>query len=115
MSKRYDVVPMGDMLDFAREARDMMSAKTRAQLDENRMLQLAVLLLLQRIGEAARRVSEEGRAAHPQVPWAQIVGMRHHLMHDYTKIDLDVVWQAATESVPDLIAALETVLPSAPE
>lgn len=114
MSKRYDVVPMGDMLDFAREARDMMSGQTRAQLDENRMLQLAVLLL-QRVGEAARRVSDEGRAAHPRVPWPRIVGMRHHLVHEYTKIDLDAVWQAATVSIPELIAALETILPATPE
>jgi len=48
------------------------------------------------------------------VPWPQIVGMRHHLVHEYTKIDLDAVWKAATESVPDLIVALESILPAEP-
>jgi len=114
MSKRYDVVPMGDMLDFALEVREMMAGKSREELGTNRMLQLAVLLLLQRIGEAARRVSEEGRAASGGVPWPQIVGMRHHLVHEYTRIDLDAVWQAATESVPALIDALESILPAEP-
>ena len=114
MSKRYDVVPMGDMLDFALEVREMMAGKSREQLSTNRMLQLAVLLLLQRIGEAARRVSNEGRAAAGALPWPQIVGMRHHLVHEYTKIDLDAVWKAATESVPALIEALESILPTEP-
>jgi len=105
---------MGDMLDFALEVREMMAGKSREELGTNRMLQLAVLLLLQRIGEAARRVSEEGREASGGVPWPQIVGMRHHLVHEYTKIDLDAVWKAATESVPDLIVALESILPAEP-
>jgi len=40
--------------------------------------------------------------------------MRHHLVHEYTKIDLDAVWKAATESVPALIEALESILPTEP-
>jgi len=115
MSKRFDVVPMGDMLDFALEVREMMAGKSREELEANRMLQLAVVLLLQRIGEAARRVSDKSREAYGEVPWPQIVGMRHRLVHEYTKIDLDAVWQAATESVPALIEVLESILPAAPE
>lgn len=62
--------------------------------------------LLQIIGEAARRVSDEGRAAHPSIPWSAVVGMRHKVVHDYFGVDEDVVWNTARSELPSLITAL---------
>jgi uncharacterized protein with HEPN domain len=56
-------------------------------------------------------VSPALRAAHPQIPWRDIIGMRHRLIHDYEEIDLDQVWTVATERLGELIARLEPLIP----
>jgi len=74
---------------------------------------LALIHLVQVIGEAARQVSAEFAAAHPEIPWAIITGMRHKLVHDYLGVDEDIVWQVVTTDLPSLVAALEPLVPPA--
>jgi uncharacterized protein with HEPN domain/predicted nucleotidyltransferase len=102
---------LGDMLDIAREARDIVAGKTRAEYDTNRIFQLAVLHIIQTIGEAATHVSQATRAQHPKIPWGDIIGMRNILVHRYDALDHDDVWETVTNGVPALIAELETMLP----
>ena len=78
-------------------------------MDEN--LRLALAHLVQVIGEAARRVSNDVREAHPEIPWADIVGMRSKIVHDYMNVDEDIVWEVVTRDLPALVAALEKVTP----
>jgi uncharacterized protein with HEPN domain len=75
--------------------------------DEN--LPLATTHLIQIIGEAARRVSPEFRAAYPAIPWTTIVGMRHKIVHDYIHVDFETVWETATNDLPTLVRQLEQV------
>ncbi len=70
----------------------------------------AVLQKLSVIGEAAARVSEETRTAHPEVPWNQARGMRNLLIHAYFSVDWDVVWTTATDSVPRLAGQIAEIL-----
>jgi len=63
--------------------------------------------LIQIIGEAATRVSREFTETHPEIPWAEITGMRHKVVHDYLGVDEDIVWQVATVDLPSLVAVLE--------
>jgi hypothetical protein len=69
---------------------------------------------VQVIGEAARHVSPEFTATHPETPWENIVGMRHKVAHDYLGVDEDIVWQVVTEDLPSLVRALEPLVPPAP-
>ena len=62
-------------------------------------------------GEAARRVGPEFRAAHPEIPWNQIVGMRHKLVHDYFEVDAGEVWLVVREDLPALLPLLEALAP----
>lgn len=71
------------------------------------MMQDAVARRLEIIGEAARRISPECVAEHPEIPWREIVGMRNVLAHEYGEVLLEVVWDVLEVVVPDLIAALE--------
>ena len=64
------------------------------------------------VGEAAARISDDVRRRYPQVPWRDIVGMRHHLIHAYYDVNLDIVWQTVTEDLPPLINSLEDILAS---
>ena len=75
---------------------------------------LALVHLVQVIGEAARQVSREFADTHPEVPWANIIGMRHKLVHDYLGVDEDIVWQAVTADLPTLVGVLEPLVPPAP-
>jgi uncharacterized protein with HEPN domain len=114
MTQRDDLISFGDMLDAALEARRIAAGMDRADLEANRVVQLALLHLVQIIGEAAREVSEQGRSALPQIPWPRVVGMRNRIVHDYRNINLGVLWDTLTNHLPPLIAALETVVPPEP-
>ena len=88
-----------------------MAGVTRERFDSDENLQLAQVHRIQIIGEAARRVSTAGRQSHPEIPWQQIVGMRHKVVHDYFEIDYDAVWGVLINDLQVLIAALETFVP----
>ena len=98
------------MLEAARDAVAFGSGRSRADLESDRMLAYALVRCLEIIGEAATRVSEVGRQAHPTIAWLQIRRMRNILSHVYFGIDLDVVWQTVREDLPSLIATLEQIL-----
>lgn len=66
------------------------------------------------IGEAARRLSDEFRAAHPGIPWRKVIGLRNVLAHRYDEVDDVEVWRLAREEIPPLVQQLEAVLPPAP-
>jgi uncharacterized protein with HEPN domain len=98
------------MLGYAREAHEMARGRTRADLDRERMLELALLRLLEVIGEGATRLPDAMREHHPDVPWVSIIGLRNRLIHGYDRTNLDIVWDILTRDVPDLIEKLERML-----
>jgi uncharacterized protein with HEPN domain len=114
MSKRTDLLYFGHMIDAARGIQARVTGRTRAEFDASEDLQIILTHLLQVIGEAARQVPEETRLANPQISWTEIIGMRHRIVHNYTDINLKVVWDTATEDVPLLVAALEQITPPEP-
>ena len=77
MTEHDDRLPMHQMLEHAREAVEMIHGRTRAELQTNRMLQLALVHLVQTVGEAATRVSAAGRARYSEIPWGQAITTRH--------------------------------------
>lgn len=62
----------------------------------------AVIRNLQVMGEAVKKVSAETRAAHPEIPWRDIAGMRDRVVHDYFGISFDIVWDVLQNHVPPL-------------
>ncbi|MDP9238911.1 MAG: DUF86 domain-containing protein [Chloroflexota bacterium] len=96
-----------DMLLAAREARALAAGSTRESLAEDRVLFLALQKLVENIGEAASRLSEGARSTLPVLPWKDIVGMRHRLVHDYMRVDLDRVWLVIETDLDALIAEIE--------
>ena len=87
-----------------------------ADLDERAFLasdlhQSAVIRKFEVIGEAAGKVSTAFCAAHPEIPWKQMTGMRHRLIHDYGDVRFDIVWRVTTETLPNLIGMLRPLIP----
>lgn len=105
---------MQHMLDAASDVRQYVTGRARGDLDTDSMLRRAIVNALQVIGESAARVSDEGRARVPSLPWGQIVAARHILVHVYWGIDADQVWTMAVQDIPPLIAALESAFASWP-
>ena len=70
----------------------------------------AVLYEIVVLGEAARHLSPEIRAAHPEVPWREIIGMRSVVTHGYDQIDDDELWQVIERDLPDLMQRLDALL-----
>ncbi|MFO1430005.1 MAG: HepT-like ribonuclease domain-containing protein [Candidatus Competibacteraceae bacterium] len=105
-----DLVYIGHMHDTALKAWQKIDGKTRSDYDANEDLMLALAHLVQIIGEAARRVSEETQRKHPDIPWTEIIGMRHKIVHDYMNVDEDVLWEVVTQDLEPLIAALNRIL-----
>ena len=106
-----DLVYVGHMLDLATKAVSKTYGISRESYDADENLRLALIHLIQTIGEAARQVSREFCVSHPDVRWADIIGMRHKVVHDYLGVDEDIVWQVVTEDLPQLMAALEAIVP----
>ena len=64
------------------------------------------------IGEAARVVPPEIQERFPEVPWGRMQGIRNVLVHEYFRLDEEILWKAALEDIPPLIKALEQILKS---
>ncbi len=110
MSQREDIVLLRDMLDAAKEAVSFAQGKNRGDLAKDRKLVLSLVHLVEIIGEAASKVREGFQEAHPEIPWAVIVGMRNRLVHAYFDVDLDRVWDTVKDDLPPLIARLEKIV-----
>ena len=105
-----DLVSLQQMLDHACEAVDMVKDRTRGELDTERVLSLALVQLMQIIGEAAGRVSLVRQAKHPELPWPEIIALRNRLIHGYDAVDFDILWQIVTNDIPPLVSALERII-----
>mgnify|MGYP001607736803 CR=1 FL=1 len=108
--QQADIIRVRHMIDAAREASAFMRGRTRSDLDQNRLLALALTRLVEIIGEAAGKISPEASSQHLQIPWADIVGMRNRLVHGYFEVDLDRLWDTITDDLPALVTGLEEIL-----
>lgn len=87
--------------------------RARQDLDGNRVLALALVKAIEIVGEAAATVSPSVRDQCAAIPWQDIIGMRHRLVHGYFAIDMDRVWDTVTDDLPPLVVALESVMDEA--
>ena len=108
MSSDADAVRLQHLLDAARKAVAVTAGKQRSDLEQNELLALALVRLLEIIGEATKHLSEAFRASHPEIPWRLMAGTRDRLIHGYFDVDLDIVWSIVTEDLPPLIEKLHT-------
>lgn len=109
--QKDDLVYVAHMLDTAEKAVQKVDGVDRTAYDADENLRLALAHLIQTIGEAATRVSGGFQKAHPEIPWPQIIGIRHKVVHDYMHVDFDIVWAVATTDLPPLITQLKPLVP----
>ena len=105
-----DGIRLHHILDASRKAVEFSQGRSRNDLNADSMLSLALVRLLEVIGEAARALSEECCTAHPDIPWKKMRGMRDRLVHGYFDVNLDVVWETITKDLPPLIVVIERLI-----
>ncbi len=108
--RRDDAIRLRHMLDAAEEAMAFAERRTRADLNTDRQLVLALVKDIEIVGEAAYQLSEQGRQERPEIPWDDIIGMRHRLVHAYFDINLDILWKTVQEDLPPLVRMLSATL-----
>jgi len=100
-----------DMLQAAREVQALSKDLAWEEFQQSKLHQYALVKLIETIGEAARAISQELKAAHAEIPWIPIIDMRNHLVHRYFHIDLPRVWDVVQNHIAPLIAQLEPLVP----
>lgn len=107
---RSDEQRLQDIVDAATKVTALVG-RGRAAVDGDEFLQLALVKLVEIIGEASARVSQELATAHPEVPWRQAAALRNRAVHGYFEIDLDLLWGVAESDVPKLADQVSRLLP----
>ena len=102
------------MLDSAQEANSFVRGRSREDLDQDRLLNLALTRLVVIIGEAANRIPTDEQQMYREIDWPKIVGMRNRLIHEYDVVDPDILWETAVQDLPPLISAIERILGQRP-
>jgi len=105
-----DRVRLQHMVDALTAASKFVEGRKRSDLDADQMLVFALVRAVEVIGEAASRLSSEGRAELNTVPWSNIIGMRNRLVHAYFDVDLNILWNTVTQALPTLRAQIRPVL-----
>jgi uncharacterized protein with HEPN domain len=110
MTERDARLALEHMLDFAERLLRVTRGRTQADVERDEALLGLVELLLVKLGEASRRVPEEVRRAHPEIPWPMIAGMRNRIIHVYDDIDYEIVWDTIQTDLPPLVDYLRRIL-----
>jgi uncharacterized protein with HEPN domain len=110
MSRRDDSAALRHMLEHAEEAVAMAGGRRRDDLDADRTFYLAILKLVEIVGEAATRVSDAAQQSRPEIPWRQIIGTRNHLIHGYDAVDRDILWTILADDFPAILPHLRRLV-----
>jgi uncharacterized protein with HEPN domain len=106
-----DLSYLWDMRKYALEIAEIIQGVPHSKFIENKTIRYAIERLLLIVGEAANHVSKEFQEKHPEIGWAQIIGLRNILAYEYGEVKMDKIFLAATKSIPALLENLEPLLP----
>jgi len=75
----------------------------------------AIIRRIEIVGEATKRLSQELRAANPQVPWREMAGMRDRVIHGYDRLDVPLIYRTVSERMPELVEELRRLRDTLPD
>ena len=93
-----------DILHAITEIGLFVNGASYEAFESNREKTLAVVKLLEVIGEAVKKIPNERHELYPDIPWKSIAGMKDMLVHEYWQFDVAVVWATVQHSLPSLKA-----------
>lgn len=108
-----------DMLEAARAivkfTGDLSQEEFLSDGKDAEIIRLAIERELEILGEAGRRVSQNFRSEHPEIPWKEIVGLRNVISHQYEKVNYAEIYGIVRQQIPELITLLEPFVPQPPQ
>jgi uncharacterized protein with HEPN domain len=110
MTQHDPIVRLRHMRDHAAEAVEMLGDRTLDQLQNDRMLQLALVQLIEIVGEAATHIPADVRRTYPTIPWQLAADMRNKLIHGYDVIEFAVVYDTVRDDLPPLVQQLDEII-----
>ena len=105
-----DSARLEHMVDAISRIFDFVDGKTKDEIQNDSILYYAVVKNIEIIGEAAYMLTPEFKDAHPATPWRIIVGMRHFLVHGYSEVDSEEVWNVVDKDLKPLKEQLESYI-----
>lgn len=99
-----------DILVCARNILDFTSELTYEAFLYDIKTVRAVAFELTTIGEAVRAIPNEIQSRYPDVPWQKMLGIRNVMVHEYFRIDEEILWMTVKDDIPKLIVLLEAIL-----
>jgi len=90
---KNDLAYIEHIFDCIRKIKEYTSNLSKNEFVTNELVQDAVIRNIEIIGEATKKVSNDLKRAHNEIPWKEMAGMRDKLVHDYMGVDIDVVWK----------------------
>jgi len=104
-----DAVYLADILSAAADLREFARSASLEEFCSNKTLRYAMLHALTVIGEASSKVSAELKDRYADVPWQRVSGVRHRIVHDYSGLDYELLWQVVTVFAPELAGRVAAI------
>jgi uncharacterized protein with HEPN domain len=101
---------LNDILEAIANIREFTKGLTVSEFTADKKTNLAVIRCLEVIGEATKKIPASLCSQQPQLPWAEIAGMRDKLIHDYFGVDLEIVWTTVTDDLNPLEKSVSEIL-----
>jgi uncharacterized protein with HEPN domain len=101
---------IADILSALQEVEDFTGGMEYEQFAADKKTVNAVVRSLEVMGEAAKRIPEDVRRRYPDVPWKRMTGMRDKLIHEYSGVDLEIVWGVVKTELPPVKPLIEQAL-----
>lgn len=106
---KYQIVYIQHILTCLNNINEYTNDIKQEEFLKNKLIQDAVIRNFEVIGEASKRVSENYKNKHPNIEWKKMTNFRNFLIHEYTEIDYDLVWDIIQNNVTHLIIQLEEI------
>jgi uncharacterized protein with HEPN domain len=110
MNDKIIIDYLNDILDSIRLIKEFLVNFEYADFTKDKKTQYAVIRALEVIGEASKNIPKKTRELYPQIPWRSMAGMRDKLIHEYFGVDLEVVWNTATDKILALEDDVEEII-----
>lgn len=98
------------IVKYASNVEEMTVGITYEDFSKDKIRYYAIMKNVEVVGEAAYMLTKEFTTAHPELPWHQIIGMRHVLVHGYATVSPQRLWNTAVNDIPALRQQVEKYL-----